>query len=53
MNVLAMDACVMVSLLLQHGYSAKQLSARLAEGPSLIGALVRAAAKIDEDNGVI
>lgn len=49
MNVLCADACVLTSLLLQHGYSAKELTARLAEGPSLIGTLLQAAAKIDEE----
>lgn len=48
-QVLVMDACVMASTILQHGQTAKQLSAMLTQGPSLIGALVAEAARIDKD----
>lgn len=47
LNVLVMDACILVSLLLQHGYSISEIDARMAEGPSLIGTLVRAAARLE------
>lgn len=43
MQTLIMDACVMASLLLQHGYDAAELLSRLADGPSLIGQLVAGA----------
>jgi hypothetical protein len=48
LNVLVMDACVLVSLLLQHGYTTRQIFDTMAQGPSLIGALVKAAVIFEE-----
>lgn len=48
LNVLVMDACVLVSLLLQHGYTARDIFETLADGPSMIGQLVREVVLIEE-----
>lgn len=46
-QALIMDACILISRLLQHGYSPAQLVASLCDPPSLLGAILRAAAEID------
>jgi hypothetical protein len=43
-----MDTCVLTSKLLQHGYTAREIFETLADGPSLIGQLVRAAVLLEE-----
>ena len=43
------DASVMMSLLLQHGYTATALAGRLGEPPSLLGQVLRAAAKLEAE----
>lgn len=52
MNVLVQDACVLTSLLFQHGYTAQALFETLAQGPSLIGVLVRSARDAEEKAGI-
>jgi hypothetical protein len=40
------DACILLSLLLQHGYNVEDITARLCSPPSLIGALIAAAKEL-------
>lgn len=48
-HTLVMDVCVMLSLLMQHGYEPKNLLSRLAGVPrSLAGQLMEAAVKVEE-----
>ncbi len=48
-NAIVSDACVMMSLLMQHGYTPRQLVERLGSPPSLIGRIILVAARIDEE----
>lgn len=49
LHALVMDVCVTLSLLMQHGYRAPMLLARLAGKPrSLAGQLMEAAVKLEE-----
>lgn len=49
MHGLIVDACIVLSLLLQHGYSAQELRDKLAKNPqSLLATLVDAAIQIGE-----
>lgn len=48
-NLMVMDTCVMMSLLLQHGYRARDLQNTLADGPSLFGAILKAVADLEEN----
>ncbi len=44
LHPIVMDACILVSRILQHGDLAADLSASMCKGPSLIGAIVAAVA---------
>lgn len=46
---LAMDASVLLSILLQHGYAIGDLPKRFGKPPSLIGTLVRAGARLEKE----
>jgi hypothetical protein len=46
-NALMSDACVLLSLQLQHGYRPQELADRLCDPPSLLGTILRLAATID------
>lgn len=46
---LAVDACILVSRLLQHGATAQELLDSVGRPPSLIGVLLAAAAKQEEE----
>lgn len=46
-NALAGDGCVLISLLLQHGYTPELLLHKLCNPPSLLGSILRAAADLD------
>lgn len=46
-NALISDGCVFISLLLQHGYTAKLLLDKLCDPPSFFGSILRAAMEID------
>lgn len=53
MHTLVMDACVVLSLLLQHGYKASELRNKLAQAPqSLLATLVGEVAKMEEKDDV-
>lgn len=45
------DACVLYSLLLQHGMTAAELRAKLAEPRSFIGTIADTAAGVEEKKG--
>jgi hypothetical protein len=48
-RALVMDACVCLSLLLQHGYSVRELRDKLAPAPSsLLATLIDEAIKVEE-----
>jgi hypothetical protein len=50
MHTLIGDACMVVSLLLQHGYSPADILTKMAPHPrSVLHTLVDAAAKLDEE----
>lgn len=49
LGVVVTDACCLISLLLQHGYTPEMLVHKFADPPSLIGSIVRAAAQLDKD----
>lgn len=42
LHAIVMDACILVSRLLQYGDSAAEIAASMCEGPSMIGAIVAA-----------
>lgn len=43
------DASILLSLLLQHGYTAAELAAKMTEPPSMIGQVARAAADMEKE----
>lgn len=43
-----MDACVMMSRLMQHGMSPRELLTSLGSPPSLYGSIIKAAIEIDD-----
>lgn len=48
-HTLIMDACVMMSLLFQHGYDASHVAGKMAAPPrSLLGTLVDAAVEVQK-----
>jgi hypothetical protein len=47
MHAAVMDACILLSRLLQHGDAPRELAATLCEPPSLIGCIAKAAAQIE------
>lgn len=49
-HFLAVDACILVSRLLQHGVPVKDLLASVGQPPSLIGVLLEAAVKVEESS---
>lgn len=52
LNVLAMDGCKLMSLLLQHGYDAGDIVDKLdSETPSILGTLARGAVETEKANG--
>ncbi len=49
MHTMIVDACVLLSLLLQHGYDVTDLTGKLAGSPwSILGTLVNAAVKVEK-----
>lgn len=50
MHTLVIDACIALSLLLQHGYTVRELRGKLAAAPqSLLATLINAAAEIENE----
>ncbi len=49
-QTLIVDACILVSLLLQYGRSPALILGSLSEPRSLIGAMLEAAAQVEKDN---
>lgn len=47
---MVMDFCVMLSRLLQHGDSPRELAASCCEGPSLVGQIAQAVAEMEDAN---
>lgn len=51
LHTLIMDACVCLSLLLQHGYGVKELRSKLAPAPkSLLHTILEEAVRYEEEN---
>lgn len=49
LRALVMDACIVMSLLLQHGYNVQELRAKLTPAPqSLLATLIDEAIKLEE-----
>lgn len=48
-HALIMDACILLSTLMQHGYSPAQLAQKLCHPPSLIGTVAAAAARMEQE----
>jgi hypothetical protein len=49
-HAVVMDASILASLLFQHGYRPAELVAKLTQPSSIIGTMIRAAARFEEEN---
>lgn len=51
MHSVVVDASILASLLLQHGYRPLELAERLTDPGSIVGTIIRAAAQFEREEG--